>query len=41
MFEVCVSIIVDVDYDEFIDFFEIDWGDGIVIMVDGSLDFFN
>jgi gliding motility-associated-like protein len=38
LFEACVSIIVDPDYTEDIDFFEIRWGDGSITTVPGSLD---
>lgn len=37
-FEACVSIIVDPDYAEEIDYFEIRWGDGSITEVPGSLD---
>ena len=37
LFEVCVSIIVDPDYGETIDSFEIEWGDGSSIIIPGSM----
>lgn len=37
LFDACVSIIVDPDYTEPIDYFEITWGDGTSTTVEGSL----